>query len=54
MQDIYSFVRRGIGPNGSVIGSFRPSGIRPKFLEKLRVAGILLPQELFEHVTEVN
>jgi pilus assembly protein CpaF len=54
MQDIYSFVRRGIGPNGSVIGSFRPSGIRPKFLEKLRVAGILLPQELFEHVTEVS
>src|ERR1035438_300511 len=54
MQDIYSFVRRGIGPNGAVIGSFRPSGIRPKFLEKLRVAGILLPQELFEHVTEVG
>jgi pilus assembly protein CpaF len=54
MQDIYSFVRRGIGPNGAVIGSFRPSGIRPKFLEKLRVAGILLPQELFEHVTEVS
>jgi pilus assembly protein CpaF len=54
MQDIYTFVRRGIGPNGSVIGSFRPSGIRPKFLEKLRVAGILLPQELFEHITEVG
>jgi len=54
MQDIYTFVRRGIGPNGGVIGSFRPSGIRPKFLEKLRVAGILLPQELFEHITEVG
>ena len=54
MQDIFSFVRRGIGPNGAVIGSFRPSGIRPKFLERLRVAGILLPQELFEHVTEVS
>jgi pilus assembly protein CpaF len=36
------------------VGSFRPSGIRPKFLEKLRVAGILLPQELFEQVTEVS
>jgi pilus assembly protein CpaF len=54
MQDIYTFVRRGIGPSGTVIGSFRPSGIRPKFLEKLRVAGILLPQELFEQVTEVS
>jgi pilus assembly protein CpaF len=54
MQDIFTFVRRGIGPNGAVVGSFRPSGIRPKFLEKLRVAGILLPQELFEQVTEVS
>src|ERR1041385_2927438 len=54
MQDIFSFVRRGVGPNGKVLGSFRPSGIRPKFLEKLRVAGLILPQELFEQVTEVN
>jgi len=54
MQDIFSFVRRGVGPNGKVLGSFRPSGIRPKFLEKLRVAGLILPQELFEQVTEVS
>jgi pilus assembly protein CpaF len=54
MQDIYSFVRRGVGPNGNVIGSFQPSGIRPKFLDKLRIAGIVLPQEMFERVTEVN
>jgi pilus assembly protein CpaF len=54
MQDIFTFARRGVGPNGKVLGSFRPSGIRPKFLEKLRVAGLILPQELFEQVTEVN
>ena len=54
MQDIFTFVRRGVGPNGNVIGSFRPSGIRPKFLEKLRVAGLILPSELFEQVTEVS
>jgi pilus assembly protein CpaF len=54
MQDIFSFVRRGVGPNGKVLGSFRPSGIRPKFLEKLRVAGLVLPQELFEQVTDVT
>jgi pilus assembly protein CpaF len=54
MQDIFSFVRKGIGGNGKVLGSFRPSGIRPKFLEKLRVAGLILPQELFEQVTEVG
>ena len=54
MQDIFTFARRGVSANGKVVGTFRPSGIRPKFLEKLRVAGIVLPQELFEDVTEVS
>ena len=54
MQDIFSFVRRGIGPNGKVVGTFRPSGIRPKFMEKLRVAGIELPYRVFEQTTDVS
>jgi pilus assembly protein CpaF len=54
MHEIFSFVRRGVGPNGRVVGSFRPTGIRPKFLEKLRVAGILLPAEIFEKPLEVS
>jgi len=54
MQDIFAFVRKGVGPNGNVVGSFRPSGIRPKFLERLRVAGLVLPHELFEEITEVT
>ena len=54
MQDIFTFARRGIGPNGKVVGTFRPSGIRPKFMEKLRVAGILLPAEIFDKTLEVS
>jgi pilus assembly protein CpaF len=54
MQDIFSFARRGIGPNGKVIGTFRPSGLRPRFLERLRVAGIVLSPELFDQTTEVS
>jgi pilus assembly protein CpaF len=54
MQEIFSFVRRGVSPEGKVVGSFRPSGIRPKFMEKLRVAGIVLPQQMFEAITEVT
>src|SRR5580658_509108 len=54
MHDIFNFVRKGIGPDGRVMGSFQPSGIRPKFLERLRVAGILLPAELFERSVEVD
>ncbi len=53
MQDIFSFVRKGIGPNGKVVGAFRPSGIRPRFVERLKVSGIQLPPETFERVTEV-
>jgi len=54
MQDIFSFVRKGIGPNGKVVGSFQPTRIRPKFMEKLRIAGILLPADLFERSMEVS
>jgi pilus assembly protein CpaF len=54
MQEIFSFIRKGIGPDGKVIGVFKPSGIRPKFLERLRVAGVTLPIDLFERETLVN
>jgi pilus assembly protein CpaF len=54
MHEIFSFQRRGIGPDGKVIGAFVPSRIRPKFLERLRVAGIMLPAAMFENITEVN
>jgi pilus assembly protein CpaF len=54
MQDIFTFNKKGIGPDGKVIGAFMPTHIRPKFLERLRVAGIFLPPSLFENVTEVS
>jgi pilus assembly protein CpaF len=54
MQDIFTFVRKGIGPNGKVIGTFQPTHIRPKFLERLRVAGILLPADMFERSMDVS
>jgi pilus assembly protein CpaF len=54
MHDIFHFVRKGIGPDGRVVGTFRPTGIRPRFLDRLRVAGILLPAKLFEDAVEVE
>jgi pilus assembly protein CpaF len=54
MQEIFSFQKKGIGPDGKVIGAFVPSHIRPRFLERLRVSGIFLPPSLFEHETPVN
>src|SRR5215469_5862461 len=48
MQDIFSFQRKGVGPDGKVIGVFQPSRIRPKFLERLQVSGIFLPDSHFD------
>jgi pilus assembly protein CpaF len=54
MQDIFTFEKKGIGPNGRVVGRFQPSRIRPKFLERIRVSGILLAQDIFEQSMEVS
>jgi pilus assembly protein CpaF len=54
MQEIFTFNRKGVGPDGKVIGTFQPSHIRPKFLEKLRLSGIFLSPGLFEQTLEVN
>jgi pilus assembly protein CpaF len=48
MQDIFEFKKMGIGENGEVLGEFRPTGIRPKFSERLIASGIRLPMEMFE------
>jgi pilus assembly protein CpaF len=54
MQEIFSFVKKGIGPDGKVVGTFQPSHIRPKFLERLRISGIFLSPNLFEQTMEVS
>jgi pilus assembly protein CpaF len=54
MQEIFTFNRKGIGPDGKVIGVFQPTHIRPRFLERLRISGIVLPPALFERETQVN
>jgi pilus assembly protein CpaF len=48
MQDIFIFRKRGIGKNGEVLGEFSPTGIRPKFAERLITSGIRLPMDMFQ------
>lgn len=40
LQDIFEYVQRGIDEDGSVLGEFRATGLRPRFTEKLEHAGI--------------
>src|ERR1700732_2157078 len=40
LQDIYVFEKRGLNPDGRVVGRFAATGIRPKFYEKLLAGGV--------------
>jgi pilus assembly protein CpaF len=53
LDDIFVFQRRGIDPDGRVVGRFAATGIRPKFDEKLATAGIHLRPEIFDETMEV-
>ena len=53
-QDVFVFNRRGIRADRRVIGEFRPTGVRPKFDERLQACGIRLSPGLFETIVEVN
>jgi pilus assembly protein CpaF len=48
MQEIFSFQQTKIDPEGNVKGRFRFHGVRPKFIEKFRVAGIPVSTDLFD------
>jgi pilus assembly protein CpaF len=53
IQDIFEFDRTGIDESGKVRGSFRASGLRPHFAERLAIAGARLRPALFESRTEI-
>jgi pilus assembly protein CpaF len=44
--DIFLFEQTGV-ENGKVIGRLRPTGLRPKFMEKIEATGIHLPPSIF-------
>ncbi len=46
MTDIFVFEQTGI-ENGQIAGRLRPTGLRPKFMDKLEAAGINLPPSIF-------
>jgi pilus assembly protein CpaF len=46
MSEIFSFEKTGI-EGGKIIGRLMPTGLRPKFMEKIEAAGIRLPPNIF-------
>jgi pilus assembly protein CpaF len=48
MQEIFHFKQTGLGENGAILGHFAATGIRPRFLERLRNYGVTVPDDLFD------
>lgn len=48
MQEIFRFEQTGIAPDGTVLGHFRATGVRPKFAERLLARGAPLADHLFD------
>jgi len=46
MMDLFVFEQTGF-ENGKVLGRLRPSGLRPKFMDKIEASGIHLPPSIF-------
>jgi pilus assembly protein CpaF len=49
LQDIFVYDKLGVREDGKVVGVYRATGIRPKFIENLEVAGFTLPPDIFEN-----
>jgi pilus assembly protein CpaF len=54
LQDIFTFEKTGLGPGGRVTGRFKPTGIRPKFNERLRACGHHLPPTVFQTTFDIR
>ena len=48
MQDVFIFDRKGVDKEGRVMGRFKPTGVRPRFSERLKLYGMQLPRSFFE------
>ncbi len=48
MQEIYRFQQTGIAVDGTVQGHFRATGVRPKFMDRLKTFGVKVSDDTFD------
>jgi pilus assembly protein CpaF len=48
MQEIFSFEQTKLDPEGHVRGHFKFHGVRPKFIERFKISGMSVSQNLFD------
>ncbi len=54
MQDVFRFEQEGVNKEGDVLGRLRPTGIRPKFADRLRANGVNLPAAMFSDLQRAS
>ncbi|MFD2055880.1 CpaF family protein [Mesorhizobium calcicola] len=47
LQEIYHFVRRDVGADGSIVGDFRATGVRPRFAQEAATLGHQFAKDAF-------
>lgn len=47
LQDIFTYKQQGVNDDGKIIGHLIPTGVRPKFYERLEASGIHIPPNVF-------
>ena len=52
-QDLFTFEQRTVDEEGRVRGTYRSTGVRPKFAQRLSQHGIQLSPELFSFEMDV-
>ncbi len=52
LQDIFIFEQTGLNEKGKIMGNLRPTGARPKFIEKFESLNIFLPASIFGYGSE--
>ena len=48
MQEIFRFMQTGVDKTGKVVGHFEATGIMPRCVDRIRLAGVQVPNEIFE------
>ncbi len=48
MQDIFAFKQRGVGPDGKILGEFKPTGSMPTWYDQLAGRGIKCDPQMFD------
>ncbi len=52
LQEIFAFEQTGVDEKGKILGSLRPTGVRPKFVDRFEALNIYLPPNVFGYTSD--